>query len=124
MKGRKRKISKETCPQKDRAALESYAGGQTFLWMTESEYIKGNAARNMPEYVLFPANLNAACKQAVRNNGAGGIDRMEVTELKDCLQEHKEALLQSVLSGKYQLQAAKRVEIPKSDGGKRKLYFA
>jgi group II intron reverse transcriptase/maturase len=121
MKGRKQKISEDTCPQKDRAALESYAGGQTFLWMTESEYTKGNAERNMLEYVLSPSNLNSAYKQVVRNNGADGIDRMEVTELKDCLKIHKEALLQSVLSGQYQPQAARRVEIAKSDGGKRKL---
>ena len=79
MKGRKQKKSEDTCPQKDRAALESYAGGQTFLWMTELEDTKGSGARNMLEYVLSP------------------------------------------LSGRYQPQAVKRVEIPKSDGGKRKL---
>jgi hypothetical protein len=37
MKGRKQKISEDTCSQKDRGALESYAGGQTFIWMTELE---------------------------------------------------------------------------------------
>jgi hypothetical protein len=121
VKGRKQKISKDTCPQKDRAALESYAGGQTFLWMTESEDTRENVERNMLEYVLSPANLNAAYKQVVRNKGAGGIDRMEVEELKDYLIAHKEALLQTVLSGTYQPQAVKRVEIPKSDVSKLKF---
>ncbi|GHS99116.1 group II intron reverse transcriptase/maturase [Bacteroidia bacterium] len=75
----------------------------------------------MLEYVLSPSNLNAAYKQVVRNKGVGGIDEIEVSELKDYLRGHKEELLQSVLSGSYQPQAVKRVEIPKSDGGKRKL---
>ncbi|KAA6303280.1 MAG: Group II intron-encoded protein LtrA [Candidatus Ordinivivax streblomastigis] len=121
MKGRKQKISKDTCPQKDRSALESYAGGQTFLWMTESEDTREPVERNMLEYILSPANLNSAYKQVVRNQGVGGIDKMEVSELKEYLQGHKAQLLESVLNGSYQPQAVKRVEIPKRDGGKRKL---
>ena len=121
MKGRKQKISEDTCPQKDRAALESYAGGQTFLWMTELEDTREHGERNMLEYVLSPAKLNSAYQQVVRNNGIGGIDEMEVSELKDYLRVNKESLLQSVLIGKYQPQSVKRVEIPKNDGGKRKL---
>ncbi|GHV49321.1 group II intron reverse transcriptase/maturase [Bacteroidia bacterium] len=120
MKGRKQKISEDTWSQKDRAALESYAGGQTFLWMTEPEDTRRQGERNMLEHALSPANLNAACKQVVRNKGAGGIDEMEVSELKDYLNGHKGPLLQPVLNGNYQPQAVKRVEIPKIDGGKRK----
>jgi hypothetical protein len=37
MKGRKQKISKDTCPPTDRAALDNKEGGQTFLWITENE---------------------------------------------------------------------------------------
>jgi group II intron reverse transcriptase/maturase len=121
MKGRKQKKSEDTCPQKDRGALESYAGGQTFLWMTESEDTREHVERNMPEYVLSPANLNAAYKQVVRNKGVGGIDKMEVNELKEYPTGHKTELLQSILNGTYQPQAVKRVEIPKSDGGNRNL---
>ena len=36
MKGGKQKISKDTCLQKSRAEPEGYAGGQTFIWMTEN----------------------------------------------------------------------------------------
>jgi group II intron reverse transcriptase/maturase len=122
MKGRKQKISEDTCSQKDRAALESYAEGQTFLWMKELDDTREQVGgRNMLEDILMPANLNAAYKQVLRNKGAGGIDRMEVSELKDYLEGHKKQLLESVLSGSYLPQAVKRVEIPKSDGGKRNL---
>jgi group II intron reverse transcriptase/maturase len=89
--------------------------------MTESEDTRETGKRNMLEYVLSPMNLNSAYKQVVRNKGAGGIDGMEVSELKDYLAAHKRELLQSLSEGKYQPQAVKRVEIPKSDGGKRKL---
>lgn len=68
-----------------------------------------------------PANLNSAYKQVVQNKGVGGIDEMEVSELKAYLKGHKEQLLESVLRGNYQPQAVKRVEIPQRDGGKRKL---
>jgi hypothetical protein len=54
MKGRKQKKSEDTCPQKDRGALDSYAGGQTFLWMTEGEDTREYVERNMLEYVLCP----------------------------------------------------------------------
>jgi hypothetical protein len=106
MKGRKQKISEDACPQKDRAALESYAGVPTFLWITESEYTKGGVERNMLEYVLSPANQNAAYKQVVRNNGVGGIDKMEVSELKDYLQEDKEAAKVRYTHGSRQIDTA------------------
>jgi len=39
MKGRRQKIfdKAETCPQKNRTASEGYAGGQTFLWISENK---------------------------------------------------------------------------------------
>jgi retron-type reverse transcriptase len=121
MKGRKQKKSEDTCPRNDRAALDSYVGGRTFLWMIESEDTREQRECNMLEYVLSPSNLNSAYQQVVRNKGVGGIDKMEVTELKDYLIEHKEALLQSILTGSYRPQPVKRVEIPKNDGSQRKL---
>ena len=36
MKERKQKISNDTCPQKNRAEPKGYAGGQTFIWITEN----------------------------------------------------------------------------------------
>lgn len=121
MKGRKQKISLDTCPQKDRAALDGYVGGQTFIWITEKNDTKGIKERGLLEYILSPANLNAAYKQVKHNKGVGGVDKMEVESLKDYLVEHKEALLQSLLEGKYRPNPVRRVEIPKGDGSKRKL---
>jgi hypothetical protein len=38
MKGRKQKITSKTvtCQQRDRAEPEGYAGGQTYIWITEN----------------------------------------------------------------------------------------
>jgi len=35
MKGRKQKISEDTCPADDRAELDSRVGGQTFIRIVE-----------------------------------------------------------------------------------------
>jgi hypothetical protein len=63
--------------------------------MTESEDTRECGENNMLEYILSPTNLNAAYKQVLRNKGVGGIDKMEVMELKDYLTAHKRALSQS-----------------------------
>jgi group II intron reverse transcriptase/maturase len=120
MKGRKQKISEDSYPQNDRAELDNNEGVQTFLWMTENGNTGETATTGMLEAILSPANLNLAYRQAVRNKGAGGVDGMTVSELKDYIQTHKTAILQAVLSGDYRPEAVKRVEIPKNDGSTRK----
>ncbi len=86
MKGGKQKISQDTCLQKSRAEREGYAGGQTFIWMTENNLTNADK----PEYwlleqILSPTNLNRAFKRVRSNRGSGGIDKMEVDSLKDYL---------------------------------------
>lgn len=46
---------------------------------------------------------------------------MTVDEMLPYLKEHREELLGALRSGKYKPKAVRRVEIPKPDGGKRKL---
>lgn len=124
MKGRMQKIPSkdETCLRKDRAEPEGYAGGQTFLWITENNLTSTDqTGHGLLEQILSPANLNAAFKQVNRNKGSGGVDKMEVESLKDYLIENKEELLTSILSGKYKPNPVRRVEIPKDNGKKRQL---
>ncbi len=123
MKGRKQKISnKETCPQKNRTASDGYAGGQTFLWITENNPTDNDrSGYGMLEYILSPTNLNAAYRQVKRNKGAGGVDNMEVESLRDYLVANKVELTASILRGKYRPNPVRRVEIPKDNGQKRQL---
>jgi len=65
------------------------------------------------------------CQQALRrvkaNRGSPGIDGMRVEELPGYLKQHWPALREQLMSGTYQPQPVRRVEIAKPDGGVRKL---
>lgn len=122
MKGRKQKISQDSYLQNDRAEPEDYVGVQTFMWITENNLTSmEQTGYGMLEQILSPANLNAAYKRVKQNKGAGGIDEMEVESLKDYLIKEKEALVASILGGKYRPNPVRRVEIPKENGKKRQL---
>lgn len=122
MKGRKQKISQDSCLQKNRAEPEDYVGVQTSMWITENNLTSiEQTGYGMLEQILSPANLNAAFKRVKQNKGAGGIDGMEVESLKDYLIKEKEALIASILDGKYRPNPVRRVEIPKENGKKRQL---
>lgn len=71
--------------------------------------------------VLSKDNLNQAYLQVVRNRGASGIDEMTVEEVKDYLKVHGEELINQILSRRYNPLPVRRVEIPKTNGGVRKL---
>ena len=65
------------------------------------------------------------CKQALArvkaNKGSAGVDGMTVQQLPEHLKQHWPAIREQLLSGTYKPQAVRRVEIPKPDGGVRKL---
>jgi group II intron reverse transcriptase/maturase len=122
MKGRKQKISQDSCLQKNRAEPEDYVGVQTSMWITENNLTSiEQTGYGMLEQILSPANLNAAFRRVKQNKGAGGIDEMEVESLKDYLIKEKDALIASILAGKYRPNPVRRVEIPKENGKKRQL---
>jgi RNA-directed DNA polymerase len=65
------------------------------------------------------------CKQALArvkaNKGSPGVDGMTVHDLPEHLKQHWPTIREQLLNGTYQPQPVKRVEIPKPDGGVRKL---
>ena len=73
------------------------------------------------EAVCSRENLQKALKQVRANKGSGGIDGMTVEKLPGYLAKQWPALREQLLQGTYQPQPVKRVEIPKADGGVRKL---
>ena len=73
------------------------------------------------EQILSKENLNKAYLQVVRNKGAEGVDGMKYTELKEYLEENGELIKEQLRTRKYKPQPVRRVEIPKPDGGVRKL---
>ena len=71
--------------------------------------------------VLSKDNLNQAYLQVVRNRGASGIDDMTCEEVKDYLKVHGNELISQIKSREYKPLPVRRVEIPKPNGGVRKL---
>ena len=75
----------------------------------------------MIEKILEAGNLTKACKEVVKNKGAGGIDKMPVRELKAYLDANRYKLCESVRSGNYLPQPIRGKHIPKGYGKKRLL---
>ena len=73
------------------------------------------------DLVLDRNNLNQAYLRVKRNKGAAGIDDMTVNDLLPYLRENKTELIASLREGKYKPAPVKRVEIPKPNGGVRRL---
>jgi len=73
------------------------------------------------EQILSRENLIRALNRVVRNKGSHGVDGMPVQNLRAHVIEHWDTMKVELLSGTYQPQPVRRVEIPKPDGGVRLL---
>src|ERR1700751_3894486 len=78
-------------------------------------------AEQLMEAVCDRGNLVRAWKRVRSNKGSPGVDGMTIEGAKAYLREHWPNIRSQLLSGTYQPQPVKRVEIPKPDGGVRKL---
>ena len=94
-------------------------GTETLAAGSISESQAGN--ERLMEVMLERENLKPALKRVEENKGAGGVDGMRVEELRGYLKQHWPKLREQLLSGTYQPQPVRRVEIPKAGGGMRKL---
>lgn len=73
------------------------------------------------EEVCDRENLEIAWKRVRENKGSPGVDGLTIDDTVDYLRAHWPAIRDQLLDGTYQPQPVKRVEIPKPDGGVRKL---
>jgi len=73
------------------------------------------------EEVCDRENLEIAWKRVRGNKGSPGVDGLTIDDTVDYLREHWPIIRDQLLGGTYQPQPVKRVEIPKPDGGIRKL---
>jgi RNA-directed DNA polymerase len=111
------------------AALRHGATGEGGTGPGASEEPQASAAwsqeraltRHLMEEVTGSANLNRAYKRVKANDGAAGVDGMDVTELLAWIAGNREALIASLLDGSYQPQPVRGVQIPKPGGGMRQL---
>src|ERR1700730_17926806 len=73
------------------------------------------------EEICDRENLKEALRRVKANKGSPGMDGITVNQLDDYLEQHWPAIREQLLSGTYKPKPVKRVEIPKPDGGVRKL---
>lgn len=73
------------------------------------------------EKILTKDNMNTAYKRVCANKGAGGVDEVTVEELGDYIKENWDSIRNQIRNRKYRPQPVRRVEIPKPNGGVRKL---
>jgi len=73
------------------------------------------------EEVCERENCKRALGRVKANKGSAGVDGRTVQQLPGFLKQHWPVIREQLLNGTYEPQPVKRVEIPKPDGGKRKL---
>ena len=76
---------------------------------------------HLMEEVCERENLVRAWQRVRGNKGAPGVDGMTIGVAKSYLREHWPNMRSQLLAGIYRPQPVRRVEIPKPDGGIRKL---
>ena len=109
----------ESCLQGDSAERKGYVRAHRSFNRIWKE--RDSAEPDILGKILEKDNLNRAYKRVKANKGAPGIDGMTVEDTLVWLKEHNHELVQKIRSGHYTPSPVRRVEIPKPDGGVRKL---
>ena len=107
------------CPQRDSAEHEGYVEVRRSFRSIWKE--KDSAQPELLEKILYKDNLNRAYKRVKANKGAPGIDGITVDEIGAYLRENQQAIIEKIYKGKYTPDPVRSKEIPKADGGMRKL---
>ena len=107
------------CPQRDSAEHEGYAEVRRSFRSIWKE--KDSAPPELLEKILSKDNLNRAYKRVKANKGAPGIDGITVDEIGVYLRDNQEVIIERIYKGKYVPDPVRRKEIPKAEGGMRKL---
>src|SRR4051812_33191216 len=102
-------------------AARGVAGEETESSVATSGAESPARTDRLMEEVCERENLKEALRQVKANKGSSGVDGMTVVALSDYLRQHWPAIREQLLNGTYEPKPVRRVEIPKPDGGVRKL---
>src|ERR1700678_2251062 len=94
--------------------------GSDSLTTTSAPESLARTVRTMEE-IVERENLKEALRRVKANKGGPGVDGITFGQLDDHLKQHCPAIREQLLNGTYRPQPVRRVEIPKPDGGVRKL---
>ena len=112
-------ISNDGCSQRDSAEHKGYVRAHRSFNRIWKE--RDSAQPDLLEKILEKDNLNRAFKRVKANKGAPGVDGMTIDETLQWLKGHNHELVDRIRRGKYTPKPVRREEIPKPDGGTRKL---
>lgn len=82
---------------------------------------KKRKVHSLIDKVYSRKNLELAWKKVKQNHGSAGIDEVTISKFEERKPYYLELLHQKLRDGSYRPKPVKRVEIPKPDGGIRKL---
>ena len=122
MSGKRQKIQYSLALEpadRGEAPVSGHQGAEPFVAKPAPE--SPAVTEQLMEEVCDRENLVRAWKRVRQNKGSPGVDGMTIDDAKDYLREHWPSIRSQLLEGTYQPQPVKRVEIPKPDGGVRKL---
>jgi len=122
MSGLRQSIQQELAREpieRGEAPIAGGPGAELVVAMAEPE--SPAATMHLMEKVCERENLERAWQRVRGNKGAPGVDGMTIDDAKSYLREHWPDIRSQLLAGAYRPQPVKRVEIPKPDGGVRKL---
>ena len=102
-------------------ATRDVAGGETESSVATNGSESPARTNRLMEEICERENLKAALQQVKGNKGSAGVDGITVHQLPDYLKQHWPAIREQLLNGIYEPKPVRRVEIPKPDGGVRKL---
>ena len=122
MSGLRQSIQQELAREpieRGEAPIAGGPGAEPVVAMAEPE--SPAATMHLMEKVCERENLKRAWQRVRGNKGAPGVDGMTIDDAKSYLREHWPDIRSQLLAGAYRPQPVKRVEIPKPDGGVRKL---
>jgi len=105
----------------DRGEAPRAAEGGTEPFAAKRREESPAIGEELMEEVCERENCKRALARVKANKGSAGTDGMTVEELPEHLIRHWPAIREELLSGTYRPQPVKRVEIPKPEGGVRKL---
>jgi len=102
-------------------AQSSVAGGDAESVVAKREPERPAVTNSVMEAVCERENLKKALRRVKANKGSSGVDGMTVEQLPDYLRAHWPQHRDELLRGTYAPSPVRRVEIPKPEGGVRKL---
>ena len=102
-----------------RGSTNNIGSGKKTLFGSGKE--KRRNMSEMLEKILSSENIERAYKRVYANKGAGGVDGVTTKELEEYMRVNWRSIKEQIRARTYKPQPVLRVEIPKPNGGIRKL---